>query len=316
MAQSQASTETLRDRAVNELTCIVCKSLFEDPVVLKCGHAFCRICITQWIEGGAQTCPSCKATAVIGRGRCVAIANLVSLFSGDSTGSTEKVPLPVPVPPKKKALKKKEEKKDDGADTEVDSDGVDVYSANSMEDVTSPMTLCDPCVQMLLSKDGANVTDFTSLANRFSWELCESCEATVSRRNRAIDDSDDEYSSENEEGELSSESSDEEDASFSESSSSSSESEQERPFTHLRHGRRVAGERRGQYIFYPYAERPVDTHRKFYCPRRHPCRMCARYSMWKADPERFSNPRKACEMRPRRGTRRRHSRRRSARSRV
>ncbi|KAM3866743.1 zinc-binding protein A33-like [Diretmus argenteus] len=47
----------------SELTCPVCLELFREPVILECGHHFCRVCITQCWEAKAdeqQTCPQCR----------------------------------------------------------------------------------------------------------------------------------------------------------------------------------------------------------------------------------------------------------------
>lgn len=54
------------DPLVNELSCPICFQLFSDPVVLPCGHNYCRTCI--WMTAGAadesdQTppcCPECR----------------------------------------------------------------------------------------------------------------------------------------------------------------------------------------------------------------------------------------------------------------
>ncbi|XP_071401117.1 zinc-binding protein A33-like [Centroberyx affinis] len=47
----------------SELTCPVCLELFREPVILECGHHFCRVCITQCWEAKADelpTCPQCR----------------------------------------------------------------------------------------------------------------------------------------------------------------------------------------------------------------------------------------------------------------
>lgn len=49
------------DSFVEELTCPLCKSLFKDPVILECGHNFCKLCIDKaWEGSGAVSCPECK----------------------------------------------------------------------------------------------------------------------------------------------------------------------------------------------------------------------------------------------------------------
>lgn len=44
-----------------DLTCPVCLSIFTDPVILLCGHSFCRECITLSLKSQHQ-CPQCRAT--------------------------------------------------------------------------------------------------------------------------------------------------------------------------------------------------------------------------------------------------------------
>nr|XP_014435936.1 E3 ubiquitin-protein ligase TRIM41-like [Pelodiscus sinensis] len=43
--------------------CSLCREYFQDPVILKCGHNFCRACITQYCEASrsaaSYACPQC-----------------------------------------------------------------------------------------------------------------------------------------------------------------------------------------------------------------------------------------------------------------
>ncbi|XP_065420673.1 zinc finger protein RFP-like isoform X2 [Chrysemys picta bellii] len=47
-----------------EATCPVCLQYFTEPVILECGHNFCRACISQCWEGSdtAASCPQCRET--------------------------------------------------------------------------------------------------------------------------------------------------------------------------------------------------------------------------------------------------------------
>ncbi|KAM7146207.1 zinc finger protein RFP-like [Macrochelys suwanniensis] len=47
-----------------EATCPVCLEYFKDPVIIDCGHNFCRACIRQCWEGSATaaSCPQCRET--------------------------------------------------------------------------------------------------------------------------------------------------------------------------------------------------------------------------------------------------------------
>ncbi|XP_055521565.1 nuclear factor 7, brain-like [Leucoraja erinacea] len=55
-----ASTQQV-ESLTEELVCPICLNIFTDPVSPKCGHNFCRSCITQCWEGeGKNTCPKCS----------------------------------------------------------------------------------------------------------------------------------------------------------------------------------------------------------------------------------------------------------------
>ncbi|XP_073485091.1 nuclear factor 7, ovary-like [Aquarana catesbeiana] len=47
-----------------ELDCPVCLNIYTDPVMLKCGHNFCRVCIDRVFDtqegSGGYSCPQCK----------------------------------------------------------------------------------------------------------------------------------------------------------------------------------------------------------------------------------------------------------------
>ncbi|XP_077122851.1 E3 ubiquitin-protein ligase TRIM7-like [Ranitomeya variabilis] len=47
-----------------ELDCSICLSTYTDPVMLRCGHNFCRMCIDQALdtqdESGVYSCPDCR----------------------------------------------------------------------------------------------------------------------------------------------------------------------------------------------------------------------------------------------------------------
>ncbi|KAL0153527.1 hypothetical protein M9458_051141 [Cirrhinus mrigala] len=45
----------------DELSCPVCAELFSDPVLLGCGHSFCRQCINDhWTSSKSRNCPVCR----------------------------------------------------------------------------------------------------------------------------------------------------------------------------------------------------------------------------------------------------------------
>ncbi|XP_077346515.1 E3 ubiquitin-protein ligase TRIM11-like [Lithobates pipiens] len=47
-----------------ELDCSICLNIYTDPVMLKCGHNFCRVCIDQVFDiqegSGGYSCPQCR----------------------------------------------------------------------------------------------------------------------------------------------------------------------------------------------------------------------------------------------------------------
>ncbi|XP_067417487.1 LOW QUALITY PROTEIN: zinc finger protein RFP-like [Emydura macquarii macquarii] len=59
------SVENLVGRLWDEASCPICQEYFKDPVIIDCGHNFCRACITQSWEGLDTnfSCPQCKETA-------------------------------------------------------------------------------------------------------------------------------------------------------------------------------------------------------------------------------------------------------------
>ncbi|XP_063791205.1 E3 ubiquitin/ISG15 ligase TRIM25-like [Pseudophryne corroboree] len=69
-----------------ELVCSICLSIYTDPVTLRCGHNFCRVCIDRVLDAqegcGAYTCPDCRAEcqerpALI---RNITLCNIVGSF--------------------------------------------------------------------------------------------------------------------------------------------------------------------------------------------------------------------------------------------
>ncbi|XP_063786687.1 E3 ubiquitin/ISG15 ligase TRIM25-like [Pseudophryne corroboree] len=48
-----------------ELDCSICLSIYTDPVTLRCGHNFCRVCIDRVLDtqegAGVYNCPECRA---------------------------------------------------------------------------------------------------------------------------------------------------------------------------------------------------------------------------------------------------------------
>ncbi|XP_033482031.2 nuclear factor 7, brain-like [Epinephelus lanceolatus] len=51
----------MASRSEEDLCCPVCKDVFRDPVVLSCGHSFCKDCLQNWWrQKQERECPVCK----------------------------------------------------------------------------------------------------------------------------------------------------------------------------------------------------------------------------------------------------------------
>ncbi|XP_073491847.1 nuclear factor 7, brain-like isoform X1 [Aquarana catesbeiana] len=77
-----------------ELTCLLCNELFKDPVMVECGHNFCRNCIDKSWEGrDSFTCPDCKEVITDKRYTTNrALANLVKKTVGSAATVTPSKP--------------------------------------------------------------------------------------------------------------------------------------------------------------------------------------------------------------------------------
>ncbi|XP_075043061.1 E3 ubiquitin/ISG15 ligase TRIM25-like [Mixophyes fleayi] len=69
-----------------ELNCSICLNIYTDPVTLRCGHNFCRVCIDRVLDtqegSGVYSCPECRAEcqerpALI---RSITVCNVVGSF--------------------------------------------------------------------------------------------------------------------------------------------------------------------------------------------------------------------------------------------
>uniref|UniRef100_A0A674J777 Uncharacterized protein n=1 Tax=Terrapene triunguis TaxID=2587831 RepID=A0A674J777_9SAUR len=58
-----ATTKQVKDLQ-EAVICSICLDYFNDPVILKCGHNFCRVCITQYCKDSKispfYSCPQCR----------------------------------------------------------------------------------------------------------------------------------------------------------------------------------------------------------------------------------------------------------------
>ncbi|XP_066446394.1 E3 ubiquitin/ISG15 ligase TRIM25-like [Eleutherodactylus coqui] len=67
----------------DELLCSICLSTYADPVMLRCGHNFCRVCIHRVLdtqdEAGVYSCPECREESQERPAlmRCLALCNIM-----------------------------------------------------------------------------------------------------------------------------------------------------------------------------------------------------------------------------------------------
>lgn len=63
-ASSSAPAAAAADADVNMGMCGICHDPLEQPVLAGCGHAFCRVCLGEYLDGCGQgqaaSCPSCQ----------------------------------------------------------------------------------------------------------------------------------------------------------------------------------------------------------------------------------------------------------------
>ncbi|KAG9462380.1 hypothetical protein GDO78_014231 [Eleutherodactylus coqui] len=70
----------------DELLCSICLSTYTDPVMLRCGHNFCRVCIHRVLdtqdEAGVYSCPECREESQERPAlmRCLALCNIIEGF--------------------------------------------------------------------------------------------------------------------------------------------------------------------------------------------------------------------------------------------
>ncbi|KAJ8269291.1 hypothetical protein COCON_G00118980 [Conger conger] len=66
----------------DDLCCSVCCEIFKEPVLLKCSHSFCRVCLQQyWERKSSRECPICRGKASMEEPpRNLALQNIVETY--------------------------------------------------------------------------------------------------------------------------------------------------------------------------------------------------------------------------------------------
>ncbi|CAD8164094.1 unnamed protein product [Paramecium pentaurelia] len=55
--------ETILNNVLQQLDCVICYNAMNDPVSMKCGHSFCKACMTQ-DQNNSKKCPICRMEQV------------------------------------------------------------------------------------------------------------------------------------------------------------------------------------------------------------------------------------------------------------
>eukprot|EP01004_Peranema_trichophorum_P003018 NODE_2034_length_1709_cov_49.604035_g1739_i0.p1 GENE.NODE_2034_length_1709_cov_49.604035_g1739_i0~~NODE_2034_length_1709_cov_49.604035_g1739_i0.p1 ORF type:complete len:524 (+),score=85.70 NODE_2034_length_1709_cov_49.604035_g1739_i0:66-1637(+) len=83
---------TLVKQLENELTCVACNNLLQDPLASNCPHCFCRTCIEQQVEdvNKQYSCPKCNTTIYKDRLHSIEIIDkILNIFKAPRTENRE-----------------------------------------------------------------------------------------------------------------------------------------------------------------------------------------------------------------------------------
>lgn len=63
------------------LSCSVCFEIFKDPVVLHCGHSFCKACLEKyWDQKPVKNCPLCREITICSPFKSLALKGVSESF--------------------------------------------------------------------------------------------------------------------------------------------------------------------------------------------------------------------------------------------
>ncbi|KAJ0060736.1 hypothetical protein NL108_017920 [Boleophthalmus pectinirostris] len=85
----------MASRSEDDLTCPTCMNIFNNPVLLSCGHSSCSDCLQRWWrEKRAQNCPVCRAKCTTANPpRNLALKNLCETFLQEQEKKTDPLEL-------------------------------------------------------------------------------------------------------------------------------------------------------------------------------------------------------------------------------
>ena len=65
MNEDKQETEMEEQEIPEDLKCVICMEIFLNPVILGCGHSFCKLCIQDILKTNPK-CPTCKTPSFFG----------------------------------------------------------------------------------------------------------------------------------------------------------------------------------------------------------------------------------------------------------
>ncbi|XP_067680203.1 serine/threonine-protein kinase fray2-like [Haliotis asinina] len=75
LQKQKQSLERVKSTLDSELQCSICNELFVQATSLNCAHAFCALCISQWMKT-SQNCPMCR-TKIISKNRSLVLDSFI-----------------------------------------------------------------------------------------------------------------------------------------------------------------------------------------------------------------------------------------------
>ncbi|XP_064420576.1 E3 ubiquitin-protein ligase RNF114 [Latimeria chalumnae] len=80
------------EQSLAKFVCPVCLEIYETPIVVKCGHIFCNMCLQQCLKPKKPVCGVCRSPLVPGQ-RAVDLEQQIEMTEANCRGCGMKVPL-------------------------------------------------------------------------------------------------------------------------------------------------------------------------------------------------------------------------------